>query len=74
MSKDAKNKEMKIADSVLLSLFMGDNEKCNISHAPNTGFSGTQFSILNVLESLTLQDQKKYKNSEMKSYLFMKCM
>ena len=28
------NKEIKIADSVLLSLFMRGNEKCNISHAP----------------------------------------
>ena len=27
------NKEMKIADSVLLNLFMRDNEKCNISDA-----------------------------------------
>ena len=32
-------KEMKIADSVLMSLFVRDNEKCNISHA----LSGTQF-------------------------------
>ena len=32
------NKKMKIA--VLLSLFMRDNEKCNISHAPSTGLSG----------------------------------
>ena len=29
----SQNKKMKIADSVLLSLFMRDNEKCNISHA-----------------------------------------
>ena len=27
-------KEMEIADSVLFCLFMRDNEKCNISHAP----------------------------------------
>ena len=27
------NKDMKIADPVLLSLSMRDNEKCNISHA-----------------------------------------
>ena len=26
------NKDMKIAISVLLSLFLRDNEKCNISH------------------------------------------
>ena len=39
------NKEVKLADSVLLSLF--NNEKCNISHAPSTGLSGIQFSILN---------------------------
>ena len=50
---------MKIAEAVLLSLFMKDNEKCNISHAPNTGLSGTQFSILNVLESLMPKDQIK---------------
>ena len=35
---------MKIADPVLLSLFMRDNEKCNIFHAPSSGLSGTQFS------------------------------
>ena len=36
-------------DPVLLSLFMRDNEKFNISHAPTpiTGLSGIQFSILN---------------------------
>ena len=28
------NKEMKIADSDLLSLSMRENEMCNISHAP----------------------------------------
>ena len=39
---------MKIADPVLLNLFMRGNEKCNISHAPGTGLSGIQFSILNV--------------------------
>ena len=33
------NKGMKIADLVLLSLYMRDNKKCNISHAP--------YSILN---------------------------
>ena len=44
---------MKIADPVLSSLFVKDNEKCNISHAPSNGFkSGIQFSILNVLKSL----------------------
>jgi hypothetical protein len=32
----------------LLSLYMRDNEKCNIPHAPYfTGLSGTQFSALN---------------------------
>ena len=50
------NKEMKIAASVLLSLFMRDNETCNISH----GLTGTQFSIINVFESLITKDQKKY--------------
>ena len=34
------NKEMKIADSVLLGLFMKNNEKCNISHS--TGLDGIQ--------------------------------
>ena len=33
-------KEMKIAVLVLLSLFMRDIRKCNISHAPSTDFSG----------------------------------
>ena len=28
------NKEMKIANLVLLCLFVGDNDKCNISHGP----------------------------------------
>ena len=27
-----RNKEMKISDSVLLGLFVRDNEKCNTSH------------------------------------------
>ena len=35
--------EVKIADSVLLSLFMRDSGKCNISHAPRLG----RYSILN---------------------------
>ena len=60
------NKEMKIADSILLR-FMRDNEMCNISYAPSTGLSGIQFSILNVLESLIAKDQTKYNNTEMKS-------
>ena len=36
---------MKIADSVLLSLFIRDNEKCNISHAPVA--PAKRYSILN---------------------------
>ena len=56
------NKGMKIADSVLFSLFMRDNEKCNISHA----LSGIQCSILNVLESLIPKNQKKYDITETK--------
>ena len=63
------NKEMKIADSVLLNRFMRDNENCNISQAPSTGLSSIQLSILNVLESLIPKDQKnitKYNNTEMK--------
>ena len=31
------NKEMKIADSVLLSLLKRDNEKCNSLTPPSTG-------------------------------------
>ena len=54
---------MKIADSVLLSMFMRDNEKCNISHAPSTGLSDIQFSILYVLESLIPKDKTKYNNT-----------
>ena len=52
---------MKIADLVLLSLFMRANEKCN----PSTGLSGTEFSILNELKSLIPKDQKKYNNTEL---------
>ena len=40
------NKEMKIADSVLLSLFRRDNEKWNISHAPSTNWL-KRYSVLN---------------------------
>ena len=58
---------MKIADPVLLSVFMRHNEKRLISHATITGLSGTQFSILIVLESLIPKDQKKYNNTKMKS-------
>ena len=58
---------MKIADLILLSLFIRDNEYYNIAHAPYHLLSGTQFSILNALESLIPKDQKKYNNIEMKS-------
>ena len=50
---------MKIADLIILSLFMRDNENCNISHAPSTDLSGCQFSII-LLESLDPKDQKNY--------------
>ena len=53
-------KEMKIADSVLLSLSMRDNEKCNISHDPSTDLGYE-------LESLIPKDQKIYNNTVMKS-------
>ena len=33
-SRATKMKKMKIADLVLLSLYMRDNEKCSISHTP----------------------------------------
>ena len=64
---------MKVADSVLLSLFMRDNEKCNISHAPSTGLSGIKFSerhsILNIKCTgvIDLQGPEKYNNIEMLS-------
>ena len=60
------NKEMKISESVLMSLFMRDNRKYNIFHAPSTSLSGIQFSALNVLES-----RKVYKcnNTEMNKTL-----
>ena len=32
----------------------------------STGISGIQFSVLNVLESLTPEDQNTYNNTEMK--------
>ena len=41
---------MKIAESVLLKLFVRYNENCIISHAPSTGLGGIQYSILNVLQ------------------------
>ena len=43
------SKEMNIADSVLLSLFMRGYEMCNISHAPPV------LACYNVLHSLLLQ-------------------
>ena len=44
IDKPNRNKEMKIVYSILLSRFMSDNEKCNISHVPSSGLSGIQFS------------------------------
>ena len=38
-----KNKDMKISDTVLLSQFMRDNEKCNISHAPARAVLNSQY-------------------------------
>ena len=47
------NKEIKIADSVLLSLFMRNNKKSATSLTPHsTGLSGIQISIPNVLKLL----------------------
>ena len=37
----------KTTDSVLLSLFMRTNGKCNNTHAPSTGLSGILFSVRN---------------------------
>ena len=37
-------KEMKKANSGLLSLFMTSNEMCNTGHAHSTGLSGILFS------------------------------
>ena len=34
LASNLTNIKLKIADSVLLSLFMKDNEKCSISHVP----------------------------------------
>ena len=42
-------------------------QKCNISHAPSTGLSKTQFSILNVLEPLIPKDQKNITTLRLKS-------
>ena len=47
---------MKIADSVLPSLYMRDDEK---SHAPSTSLSGTKIFTLNVLESLISEGSEK---------------
>ena len=44
---------MKIVESVLLSLFMRDYEKCNIFHAPNTDLIGDP------------EGPEKYNNTEM---------
>ena len=50
---------VKIADSVLLSLLMRDNEMCNTSQASSTDLiSGIKFSTLEILESLIPKDQK----------------
>ena len=49
-SKQIKNKEMKIADSVLLSLFKKGNEKCNISHAPWHRYSILNTNCINVID------------------------
>ena len=45
--KPNQNKEMKIADSVLLSLFMRENEKCKSLTPASTGISGfySQYSM-----------------------------
>ena len=50
----SQNKGMKIADSDILSLYMRDNEICNISRNLSTGL-------------LIPRVQKKYNNTEMKS-------
>ena len=60
------NKEMKIADSVLLSVFMRENERCNISHTPSTNLSGIQFSILITIGVIDPEEPEKYNNTEMK--------
>ena len=65
-SNQTKKKDMKIADSVLLSL---SRDNGNNSHALSTGLNGIQFLILNVFESLIPKDQKKYNNTEKKLLL-----
>lgn len=54
------SKDMKIADAVLLSLFMTNNVKYNISNNPSTGLSGTE--IIAVIDP---EGPKKY-NTKMK--------
>ena len=51
---------MKIGDPVF-SLFMRVNESATSLMAHSTGLSGTQFSILNVLELLIPKDLKNIK-------------
>ena len=47
---------------------ISENEKCIFSHPPSTSLSTIQFTTFKVLESLIPKDQKKYNNTEMKSY------
>ena len=57
---------MKIADAIVWSLFMRDNEKCNISHAPLHRLE--QYSILNTAYIGVIDRErfrKKYNNSVM---------
>ena len=55
---------MKIADSVLLNLFMIDNERGNISLTPYTCLSGIQFSISKGIGVTDPEGPEKYKNTE----------
>ena len=70
---------MKNTDPVLLCLFMSDNEKCNISHAPSTGFSGIQFSVVINLEGPEKKQHRgeirlvKYRNKS-PLFFFTNCM
>ena len=56
-SNQTKTKKWKL-QTLFQSLFMRDNEKCDISHYPSTGLRCTHFSVLKVFELLITKDQK----------------
>ena len=54
---------MKISDTVLLSQFMRDNEKCNISHAPAWAVLNLNTKCIGVIDP----EGPEKNNTEMKS-------